>query len=330
MFRKYNTIENTYRKEFLERIKNQGFGDEEYVVQEKVHGANLSFITRDGKNFYVAKRTGLIEDGEKFYNYEKVFEDVKPQLEKLWKELKKDYPEMQQLNVFGELFGGHYPHPEVPKDKNGLMIQKGIFYSPDNRFYAFDILINNEKFLDVDTASKYFDKAGLLHAKSLFRGSLDECLQYPNDFESTIPAELGLPEIESNIAEGTVIKPVKPLFFNNGVRVILKNKNEKWAEKIKRKKINKEELKPSEKVLELQEAIKTYVTENRLNNVISKIGEVSQKDFGKLLGLYNKDIVEDFSKDYADMLKDLDKKEIKLINKSIYDITRKMIKEKIL
>ena len=40
MFRKYNSIENTYREEFLERIKSHGFWNDEFVVQEKVHGAN--------------------------------------------------------------------------------------------------------------------------------------------------------------------------------------------------------------------------------------------------------------------------------------------------
>jgi len=291
----------------------------------------MSFVTRDGKTFYPAKRTGFIEPDEKFYNYQKVLEETRPKLEKLWEFLKKDFPDMQQMNVYGEMFGGDYPHPEVPKDKDAIMIQKGIYYSPSNHFYAFDILLDNERYLDVDTANKYFEKAGLLHAKTLFRGSLDDCLRYPNDFDSKVAEQLGLPEIKPNMVEGVVIKPVQPRFFNNGVRVILKNKNEKWAENkmFRKSRKKKEEVPPSEKVLELQEAIKSYVTENRLNNVISKIGEVSQKDFGKLMGMFNKDVVEDFTKDYADELKDLDKKEIKLINKSIGDISRELIKKKL-
>jgi hypothetical protein len=42
---------------------------------------------------------------------------------------------------------------------------------------------------------------------------------------------LGLPPIENNIVEGTVIKPLIPLFENNGSRIILKNKNDKFSEK---------------------------------------------------------------------------------------------------
>ncbi len=42
-FRKYNSIENSYQSSFIEKIIQNGFENETYVVQEKVHGANLSF-----------------------------------------------------------------------------------------------------------------------------------------------------------------------------------------------------------------------------------------------------------------------------------------------
>ena len=54
-FKKYNSIENSYQDDFISSIIEQGFGDLEYVVQEKIHGANLSFIT-DGKSILSAKR----------------------------------------------------------------------------------------------------------------------------------------------------------------------------------------------------------------------------------------------------------------------------------
>jgi Rnl2 family RNA ligase len=329
MFKKYNSIENTYRVEFLERIKNHGFWKEEFVVQEKVHGSNLSFWTTDGKTFYSGKRTGIINEDETFYNYEIVLKNIKPKLELLWNNIKADFPDLQQLTVFGELFGGDYPHPDVEIDKNSIVVQKGIFYSPKNHFYAFDILLNTEKYLDVNIANMYFEKVKLLHAKTIFKGSIDECLKYKNDFNTTIPKELGLPPLEPNIAEGVVIKPVKTLYFNNGVRVMLKNKNEKWSENKKYHKSIKQTDKPTEKIIKLQEAIITYVTENRLNNVISKIGEVTKKDYGRVLGMFNKDIVDDFTKDYHQLLEELDKKEVKSINKSIGNLTMKLVKEKL-
>jgi len=112
-----------------------------------------------------------------------------------------------------------------------VRIQKGVFYSPKNDFYAFDIRINQEEYLNVEEANEYFKTIGLFYAKTLFKGSFEACLEHSNDFNSKIPKWLGLPEIEKNICEGVIIKPVKSRYFNNGARVIFKNKNEKWSVK---------------------------------------------------------------------------------------------------
>lgn len=326
MFKKYNSIENTYRTKFLEQIKWHGFSTKTFIVQEKVHGSNISFITENGIEFKTAKRSGLIEDNEAFFNYEKVLEDILPKLQLLWKSLIKNNTELKQLTIFGEIFGGSYPHNEVEKDKQSIRVQKGVFYSPLNHFYAFDVLINSETYLNVDLANFYFEKVGLLHAKTLFKGSIEDCLKYKNDFNTLIPSEFNLPPIEPNICEGVIIKPMETLFLNGGSRVILKNKNEKWSENKKFNKTIKPIEPPSEQVLKLQEAILTYVTENRLNNVISKMGVLTLKDFGKLLGQFNKDIIEDFTKDFENILTGLDKKEIKTINNSILNQSKILVK----
>jgi len=331
MFKKYTSIENAYREEFLERIKNHGFWDDAFIVQEKAHGANLSYSTTNGEDFVAAKRTDLIAKDEQFYRYDALLEELKPQLKNIWVDLKQDFPNLKQFTIFGEIIGGNYPHPKVESEKNAVMVQKGIYYSPKNHFYAFDILINSETYLDVNACNAHFEKQNLLHAKTIFSGNIKECLEYPNAFNSTLPAEFNLPELKPNIAEGVVIRPAKTRYFNNGVRVILKNKNEKWSENRKHHTAIKLEDEPSEKVIQLQEAILTYVTENRLNNVVSKLGEVSPKDFGKVLGMFNKDVVEDFLKDYHQLTDTLEKKELKLITKSFaktaIDLVHKRIKQ---
>lgn len=327
MFKKYNTIENTYREEFLERIKGHGFGEDKFVVQEKVHGANLSYWTTDGIHFYSAKRTAALAEDEKFYNHEKVLATIKPNLASIWKHLQSEIPTLTQLTFFGEIMGGTYPHKEIQKNKEAIKVQKGIFYSPDNHFYAFDILINRERYVDVDEANRHFEREGLLYAKTLYAGSISECLAYPNDFDSKIPQELGLPALDHNTTEGVIIKPKRTRHFNSGSRVILKNKNEKWAENKKFHRNIRLEEEVSEKVGKLQEAILTYVTENRLSNVLSKIGEVSPKDFGRVLGMFNKDVVEDFLKDYGHLTTDLEKKEQKQINKSFNKEAVKLVKD---
>lgn len=48
-FKKYSSIENSFNREFMERIVAEMPTDLEYVVQEKVHGANTSFLC-DGEN----------------------------------------------------------------------------------------------------------------------------------------------------------------------------------------------------------------------------------------------------------------------------------------
>jgi Rnl2 family RNA ligase len=317
MFVKYNSIENSYREEFLSRIKSHGFWGMDYVVQEKVHGSNISFWTSNGINFEAGKRTAPLESSDKFYNFQKILEKHKDPFSKIYKQLKLAYPEMEQMTLFGELIGGNYPHKEVAKDNSALKVQKGIHYCPHNEFYAFDIKINGATYLDVDTVNPLFESAGLLYAKTLFQGSLNECLKYPNAFDSTIPEDLGLPALSPNICEGVVIRPMKNCFFNGGNRVILKNKNEKWSEKIKLEKKIRISAPLSEQVILLQEAILAYVTENRFQNLLSKTGEFTKSEFGKTLGLLSKDVVDDFKKDYSESFGKLDRKEQKQITKFI-------------
>ncbi len=327
MFKKYNSIENSYREEFLTKIKSHDFWNKEYVVQEKAHGSNLSFWTTDGISFKSGKRTTVLESGERFYNFELVLESIKPKLQGIWNDLKKINDSIGQITIFGELIGGNYPHQKIERSKTAIKVQKGVFYSPENCFYAFDILLDCKQYLDVDKTNELFEKHSMLYAKTIFRGNIEDCLRYPNIFDSKIPTQLGLPELSPNICEGTIIRPIKHLMFNNGVRVILKNKNDKWSETIKSKNRPKLEIEIPEKVAELQTIILEYVTENRLNNVTSKIGEVSIRDFGKVLGMFNKDVVEDFLKDHQTEYDALSKKEMKMITKSFNKTAIEMIKK---
>lgn len=64
-FKKYSSIENSYSKEFIERLVMEMPADSEYVVQEKVHGTNSSFLC-DGTDVIFAKRSAPIEPDEEF------------------------------------------------------------------------------------------------------------------------------------------------------------------------------------------------------------------------------------------------------------------------
>jgi len=327
MFKKYNSIENTYREKEVEQIYLHEYDKETYVVQEKVHGANFSFIT-NGETIQVAKRSGLIVEGENFSNYEYVLNMYSEAIKTLFRLLKIDYPETETVTVFGELFGGSYEHKDVERIKEMIRVQKGVFYSPENDFYAFDISINQTMYLDVDVANTYFETVELFYAKTIFQGTLQKCLDYPNIFQSKIPTWLKLPEIEENICEGVIIKPVASKHFRNGQRVIFKNKNEKWSERSHSKnKITKEIKAFSDLEKETANYLLSYVSENRLMNVQSKLGEFSLKQIGKTIGLLAQDALVDFKKDYELQWKDIEKESQKRMTKMLNKEAANMVKQ---
>ena len=232
-FKKYTSIENTFDKDFMEKIFLEGYDKQEFVVQEKVHGSNVCFVT-DGNTVSFGKRTGFVEADEKFYDYEELLERYTPKVIDLFSVIKENLPGTKAVTVFGEMFGGKYPHPDVKNSTKTMVIQKGVLYCPNHEFYAFDLYVATEesgRYLSVDKANSFFEQGGFLYAKTLFRGMLNECLQYPNVFQSRISDWLGLPPIEDNICEGIVIRPVEPAYLRNGSRVLLKNKNARFAEK---------------------------------------------------------------------------------------------------
>lgn len=332
-FKKYSSIENSYNREFMERIMAEMPTDLEYVVQEKVHGANISFLC-DGQDIQFAKRTSVVSEDEKFYNYEELLDAYRERVLKLFANVKKRYSGVKSISVFGEMFGGLYPHEEVQRIGRLPLIQKGVFYTPTHEFYGFDIYIfdaQEAKYLSVTETNEIFEQEGFFYARTLFRGSLAECLKYPNQFESFIPQWLGLPAIEDNICEGIVIRPEKPMFFRNGSRLLIKSKNERFAEKKSIKKHNKiVALQPeySKELKVLMNEVAAYVTENRLNNVVSHIGEVQvPKDFGKLMGLFSKDAFNDFLKEQNEAYANLEKAEQKLLSKELNRLATGLVKE---
>ena len=332
-FKKYSSIENTFDKDFVEKIFLEGYDKHEFVVQEKVHGSNVCLVA-DGKSVSFGKRTGLIEAGEKFYDYEELLERYTPKATALFSIVKEALSDIRTITVFGEMFGGRYPHPDVKNDSKISVIQKGVSYCPTHEFYAFDLYVTNEEtghFLSVDEANGFFEKGGFFHAKTLFRGTLNECLKYPNLFQSLISGWLGFPPIEGNICEGIVIRPVEPTYLRTGSRVLLKSKNERFAEK---KSVKKREPKLfvepsySKALNNLLPVTEQYVTENRLNNVVSKIGQISvPKDTGKLIGLFSKDILDDFLKEHSGNYAAIEKSEQKILNRHINSLATELIKK---
>jgi len=322
-FKKYSEAENTYRQKYVNDITDRGLSGGIWVIEEKLHGANFT-IYFDGTNFECAKRTAPIEEAEDFFKYEKVLEDNKESVKKLFELVSNNYG-VDYLSIYGELFGGAYPHPDVERNANAKKVQSGIWYTPDNKFYAFDLKVNGDFVMTVEEAKALFKEAGLFHAKTLFTGSFKEALEFNQIFLTTIPAMFGLPEIDDNFAEGVVIKPDVHKRKGDG-RVMLKNKHPDHIEKNRPPKKPREPVKLSEEGDKLYLELLSLINENRLKSVLSKFGEVTQKDFGKVMGLVVKDAIEEFMKDFNEEFNKLEKSERKHMTKALSKETGNMIR----
>ena len=224
-FKQYPSIGRASDEAWMARVRAAVSPNTLFAVQEKVHGANVSFLT-DGLDVKMARRTAVIQEGEPFFGYEAVLDRYEWQVVHIFNRLSLRHRDMTSLAVYGELCGGYYPHPLVA-NRWSKPVQKGVWYCPWVDFYAFDIYVFTGEggfFLSVKEASDLFSLAGIPYARTLFSGTLDDCLGCPCPFPTTVPAEWGLPPIEGNLCEGIVIKPLDPILLPDGARVAIKIK----------------------------------------------------------------------------------------------------------
>ena len=226
-FKPYPSIGNATDAAWMAQVREVVPKGALLAVQEKVDGANVAFLC-DDLDVRMARRRAVLEPQEKFFDYQDMLDRYSGNIYYIFNLIRKVHPETKSIAVYGELFGGAYPHPDVPIVRLIKPVQRGIWYAPGYDFYAFDIYVftgvDEGFFLPVMEANTLFSSAGLLYARNLFVGSLDECLAYPCAFQTGIPAELGLPPIEFNLSEGVIIKPLSPILLHDGSRVAVKVK----------------------------------------------------------------------------------------------------------
>jgi len=309
-YKKYNKITNTYDSKNLNGVKMamaiKKIRDL-WSVTEKIHGANFAcYVERIGTgyddfNVQFASRNNLLnnDESDSFYNFRSIKEQVRFDVIELHERCSEKVGDVNI--IYGELFGGLYEHEDVKKS-NQSRVQKGVEYCPDLNFKVFDMYhipeggnVDNGHYIGADDVKHLCDKIGVDYVKEIFRGTLDECLEHQNDFNSEIFKDYDLPDIGENVCEGVVIKPLIPFYDMRGNRAIFKNKNNKFAEKAGQKKnkvTQNKELSPEDKKqIELADQ---YVTMNRLNNIESKIGElVEAKQIGQFIKALMLDVIED-------------------------------------
>jgi Rnl2 family RNA ligase len=305
-----------------------------WVVSEKIHGSNFSFVT-DGKKIRCAKRKSYLEPDENFYAHEDVLSRIEPQLLDLFQGVKLVFPELVRIQLYGELFGGGYPHPDVPKVNNVQPIQTGVFYSPRIEFCAFDLSVEMPKerrFVSFEQLQEFLDDAELFYVKPLFMGSYEEALAYPIGFKSGVPKRLGLPAIANNKAEGIVIKPVDPIYVETEkgrARILLKKKIAEFSEDEKffsAQKWSSEN--PLDALSLLSAALPDLANKNRLQSARSKVGPTNtpQKS-AQLFQLFVEDILLQLEEDYAEMFQSLSAQEKKKLTKRAIEQARAALKK---
>lgn len=307
-FNKFPSLENTYRQKEIDMVETLGYHKEQYIVTEKVHGANFSFhVYRDenGINIKCAKRTGFIEEGEKFFNYKPVLEKYKDELIQMFEGfLELGYNSMV---IYGELYGGN--------------IQSGMCYSLEQDFVAFDIM------LDGEPITKHFllNSGKIPFAPIIGKfDSLQEALEVQESFTSLLIRDGFDGSEEHKEAEGLVIEPITPRWYPNGSRIYFKKKTKRFLEKGGNKIQKPKEELPAELEGILLQSFE-YVTKPRFEAVVSKIGEVNIKDIGKVMGLMTKDILEDMAKDELETPEN--KKFMKLLQTQVQTFIRPILLE---
>lgn len=317
-FTKYSSIENAAREKTIDHIMQLGMGNTEFVQTLKIHGANYSLYT-DGETVRRGKRSGLMGDNESF-NGDFNFTYVNNMLA-LFEYLKMTVSvPFTQVSVHAEIFGGKYLHPDVERVKQATQVQAEVQYCPENRIAVFDIKID-DYIVDYDTMLELCMKFSFPVAPEIARGKFVDLMKTPVEFQDPLHKEFGLPTIEGdNWAEGWVLKPVKAAFFPNGERIILKGKHPKFNENGRLKgKGPKPVYELSDDANELLDTLLGYVNENRLRNVLShgEFENITQKDFGKLSGLFAKDAYDDFVKDHGEAFEALELKDQHILKKQM-------------
>jgi hypothetical protein len=102
-----------------------------------------------------------------------------------------------------------------------------------------------------------------------------------------------------------------------------------WSVTTKKKKV-RTEYKFTDEGQNMLDALFTYITENRLKNVLSKEGQVDNKMFGLIMKRFTEDIMKDFLKDNHLSYEALEKVERKVIQKRMATESSNMLRENFL
>jgi Rnl2 family RNA ligase len=181
----------------------------DWIATEKIHGGQL-VLGFDGRAVHVGKRKAWLRPDEPFFG---------------WQLLRDRFTLAAEaalsrggtaVRIFGELYGGAYPHPDVPAAPGMAPVQTGVWYSPAVRYALFDVLRHTAPddpgvFLPYAEVAAIAADAGLDVVPLIVRGTRTAVDAVPVRFPTRMPQVLGLPPLDDNLAEGVVLRPDAPM-----------------------------------------------------------------------------------------------------------------------
>ena len=305
-FSGYEKMPNSFEKLGLSESEFAELNKLQWVVTEKVHGANFSFVYQNN-NLKYAKRKEYLSWTDDFFGFQLIVNKLEKNIFLLFEKLNTQIQGSKYI-IYGELFGGKYPHPEVPQIKDFHAIQTGVYYTPSIEFCAFDIAIQTDDtleskyYLDYEMAISYFKQFGIFYAKPLFIGKFNEAMNFNTRINSTIAKDLNLPELKENLIEGVVIKPYSQRKTISS-RPIIKLKNSEFEEDKKFHQAEKWSYIPkissnAENLSFIMDELRNYVNLNRLESVVSKIGTLDFNNENRVSEIkkeFLEDVITDFN-----------------------------------
>lgn len=296
-FQKYSSLESAQKQKTVNAAVDAGHAKILYGVSEKIHGANFG-IHYDAEAtgpiaIQFSRRTGFLEEDETFYSHVKIEQTLLKRMTKLIG-MMEALGEVSTISVYGEIHGGTL---NGVTEQGCKKVQKEVQYSPRTQFAAFDLIIDGN-YLPMVTMTNFLGACGFHLAPLIgIYESLEEALAVSNTFKSRVPALLGFEVEGDNFAEGTVIRPWgRDIYLPNGKHFILKNKSSAFFE-TKVAKVASVEADLTKFDQKLFSLISRNINETRFNAVVSKEKELTSKDFGRILGLFMKDAINDFDED---------------------------------
>ncbi|GIJ65236.1 hypothetical protein Voc01_001530 [Virgisporangium ochraceum] len=176
----------------------------DWIATEKIHGGQL-VLGYDGGALHVGKRKAWLRPDEAFFGWQLLRDRFQVAVEAALTRCGGE------VRIFGELYGGAYPHPDVPAAPGMAPVQTGVWYSPTVRYALFDVLGGDGRFLPYAEVAAVATAAGLDVVPLLARGSRTSVDAVPVRFPTRVPQVLGLPELAGNLAEGVVLRPDGPM-----------------------------------------------------------------------------------------------------------------------